>query len=298
MKHEIDKGAERITNIFNGDQPFFIGRNGSTEIMVYNYWIKYRSSNIPWKEEMLARLENNFGIWPITSDSLDEWCKEYNNAFRQLNGLAAGWYKPLAEIEYRIIKEIVPTAFTFPLRSLEPYYVTPDLRWTATLADKDVAVVTSFTETIQEQLDRIDPLKIWSELDEPDTILPPTARWHLVKTYFPPNVAGNHCTGWASKGITSWLPAVEYIVKEVLKTGAKYAIVGCGAIGMVVAGKLRERGVSVILLGGAVQVLFGIRGKRWAQHDIISKFWNAAWTSPLKSECPPNAETIEGGCYW
>ena len=85
---------------------------------------------------------------------------------------------------------------------------------------------------------------------------------------------------------------------EVHKTGAKIAIVGCGGLGVIVGGKLRSKGISVILMGGAVQVLFGIRGKRWEKHDIISKFWNDSWIYPLESETPPNAGRIEGACYW
>ena len=295
---QIDEGAQKICASFQGTEPFFIGRNGSTEIAVFAYWINNRASGWPWPAPLIKNLEQNFGVWPITTPSVDNWCMQYQAAMYRLTGLAAGWFKPLADMELRMINETVPSAFKVPLRSLEPYYVVPELRWTAHLADKDVAVVTSFTQTIQTQLDRVDRDKIWSALEAPETILPPTTRWHLVRSYFPPNVSEAHHTGWASIGIKSWEPAVEYIVDEVVKTDAKIAIIGCGALGVVVGGKLRKKGISVILMGGAVQVLFGIRGKRWENHDIISKFWNDSWIYPLESERPPNAGTIEGACYW
>ena len=297
-QQEIDDGAQLILEHFNSAEPFFIGRNGSSEIMVFSYWLKNRRVGVPWPTDILRRLRDNFGVWPITPASLDAWCEDYHDAFSRLNGLSAGWFKPLASMEYQFIKNLLPVAFTMPLRCLEPYYVEPKLRWTATLADKDVAVVTSFTKTIQNQLDRIDPLRIWSGVEAPESILPPTARWHLVKSYFPQNVSGEHESGWASIGVNTWEQAVEYLVIEVLKTPATHAIVGCGALGMNVAGRLRAKGLSVILLGGAVQVLFGVRGRRWENHGVISKFWNDSWVWPEESECPPNAQTIEGACYW
>jgi hypothetical protein len=296
-QEKIDEGAEKILQCFNSNRPFLIGRNGSSEISVFNFWFKNLNTHLPWPPSMLLRLNQNFGVWPLTNESLNNWCKDYHAALSQMDGISAGWFKPLEAIESAFIKAITPSAFTMPLRCLEPYYVEPDLRWTATLADKDVAVVTSFTKTIQNQLDRIDPLKIWSSVEAPETILPP-ARWHLIKSYFPPNVSGDHETGWLSIGITSWEMAVDHLVTEVLKTGATHVIIGCGAIGMNVAGRLRKKGLSVILLGGAVQVLFGIRGKRWQNHDVISRFWNNDWVWPVESERPPNANTVEGACYW
>lgn len=295
---QINAGAEEITKTFKGSDPFFIGRNGSSEIAVFFYWLNNRSSGWAWPRDLISKLEMNFGVWPINTESVDEWCRCYQICLKDLTGLAAGWYKPLADAELKFVNNHNSRAFKVPLRSLEPYYVTPELRWTAELADKDVAVVTSFTKTIQQQLDRIDPLAIWSCIDAPETILPPTTRWHLVKSYFPPNVSKDDPTGWASIGIHSWEPAVAHVVDEVLKTGAKIAIIGCGALGMIVGGRLRKKGISVILMGGAVQVLFGIRGKRWENHEVISKFWNENWIYPLESERPPNAGTIEGACYW
>jgi hypothetical protein len=52
------------------------------------------------------------------------------------------------------------------------------------------------------------------------------------------------------------------------------------------------------VLGGATQVLFGIKGKRWETHDVISKFWTDAWVWPSLEETPGGAGDIEGGCYW
>ena len=85
---------------------------------------------------------------------------------------------------------------------------------------------------------------------------------------------------------------------EVLALQAEIALIGCGGLGMVIGGRLRDKGVSVMLLGGAVQVLFGVKGRRWEKHDIISLYWNDAWVWPADAETPRAATLVERGCYW
>jgi hypothetical protein len=102
---------------------------------------------------------------------------------------------------------------------------------------------------------------------------------------------------WPSHNKDS-IDAVEWIVSKVIGQGSRFALIGCGGIGMLVAHKLKERGVIAIVLGGAIQVLFGIKGRRWENHSVISKFWNEFWVSPSEAETPAGSSAIEGGCYW
>ena len=55
---------------------------------------------------------------------------------------------------------------------------------------------------------------------------------------------------------------------------------------------------SSIHLGGATQILFGIKGHRWDTHDVISSFYNDHWVRPSKEETPEKAKINEEGCYW
>jgi hypothetical protein len=67
---------------------------------------------------------------------------------------------------------------------------------------------------------------------------------------------------------------------------------------MLIGAELKKQGVIAIVMGGATQVLFGIKGQRWASHSVISTFWNEAWVYPKGTETPGGASLIEGGCYW
>ena len=76
------------------------------------------------------------------------------------------------------------------------------------------------------------------------------------------------------------------------------AIIGAGAYGFPLAAYVKSLGKQAIQMSGATQILFGIRGKRWDEHPLISKFYNDSWVRPLKSETPPEIKKVEGGSYW
>ena len=56
-------------------------------------------------------------------------------------------------------------------------------------------------------------------------------------------------------------------------------------------------------LGGATQLLFGIRGKRWEDENYnkqynYSALMNEYWVRPSEDEIPDGAKKVEGACYW
>ena len=86
---------------------------------------------------------------------------------------------------------------------------------------------------------------------------------------------------------------------EVSRQDFDVAIIGAGAYGMPLANFIKIKlGKTAIHMGGATQLLFGIKGKRWENHDRISKLFNEYWKYPLLSEIPENHKKVEDGCYW
>lgn len=278
-QEQIDAGAAAIsfaiTTALENDDGALIGRNGTIELECMIY---------PRSPEAL---EKNAGIFPLSS--IDKWRDTSIKATQAANVLATGWYEPLKKAEAHTLKNNWnSTAIEIPLRSLEPYYVEPSKAWTHLLANQKVAVVSSFTVSAMKQVANLST--IWPGM------LPPTVRWHWVQTGHPPSVARGR-NEWPPH-VTSWIDAVNHVVLEVIKSGARFALVGCGGLSMPIAKALKERGIITIVLGGAIQVLFGIKGKRWASHPVISKFWNDSWIWPSENETPRGFTGIEGGCYW
>jgi hypothetical protein len=272
-----------IKAALESDSGALIGRNGTIEL----------EQMIQVTPERLEILERNAGIFPVAVHSVFyRWQKESIEATKSADILAAGWYEPLKKAEAEAFQRWNVRALQVPLRTLEPYYVKPEEQWTKLLEGYSVAVVTSFTETAKKQVSNAKA--IWGSYG----VLPSfdTVDWHWIQTGHPRSIAQG-CNEWPD-GIHSWSQAADYVVSEVMKSGARFALIGCGGLGMPIAKMLKDRGVIAIVMGGAIQVLFGIKGKRWEKHPVISSFWNDAWVWPSKEETPIYANAIEGGCYW
>lgn len=272
-----------IKDALESDRGALIGRNGTIEL----------EQMIQVTPGRLSILERNAGIFPIAIHSVFyRWQKESIDATKSADILATGWYEPLKEAEAEALQRWNVKALEVPLRTLEPYYVQPEEQWTKLLEGHSVAVVTSFTETAKKQISK--GTAIWGShgvLPSPGSV-----DWHWIQTGYPRSIAQGQ-NEWPD-GINSWSQAAEYVVREVMKSGARFALIGCGGLGMPIAKMLKDRGVIAIVMGGAIQVLFGIKGKRWEKHPVISTFWNDEWVWPSKEETPVYAEAIEGGCYW
>ena len=57
-------------------------------------------------------------------------------------------------------------------------------------------------------------------------------------------------------------------------------------------------GKKAIHMGGSLQLLFGIKGKRWEDMVGYAGMMNEHWVKPLPEETPPNRTKVEDGPYW
>ena len=255
-----------------------IGRNGSTELELMI------DINKPY---LYYALTANAGAFPISK--IQSWQTASINATQEADILATGWYEPLKMAEQAALVQWKFRGIQVPLRSLEPYYVTSEKQWTHLLSGHRVAVVSSFTETMKSQIPQLN--KVW-----PNALVPNDIEWSWIQTGHSPSVAKG-INEWPST-VKSWSDAVDHVVSQVMDQGVRFALIGCGGLGMPIANALKQRGVIAIVLGGAIQVLFGIKGRRWENHETISSFWNDSWVYPSEDETPGNAKEVELGCYW
>lgn len=172
------------------------------------------------------------------------------------------------------------------LLDLEPWRY-PQKSWSSALAGKKVLIIHPFEHTIRKQYER-------RELLFPNTDILPEFELKTLK-------AVQTCAGQNDDRFNNWFNALEYSYQEAMKINFDIAILGCGAYGMPLAAKLKSVGKQAIHLGGATQIMFGIRGKRWdeqAEYEYVRRLFNDSWVYPDESEKPQNAKLVEGGCYW
>jgi len=105
--------------------------------------------------------------------------------------------------------------------------------------------------------------------------------------------------GGQETGYHSWFDALTAMEEEMAREPFDVAVIGAGAYGLPLAAFCaRELGAQAVQMAGATQLLFGIRGKRWDDHPILSRLYNDAWVRPGQNEGIRNKDAVEGGSYW
>lgn len=271
-----DEGSGLISKSIKSGRPFVAGRIGATELRILHQAIEIKFGfRTKFTEGACNDIKTYSGVFPVDQDSIRRFSSLMLDSLRHVDLLAQ-----LGHIDY-VKKTFSPGANFARLHCLEPYYLEDP--WSSRLASKKVLVVHPFSSTIESQY-----LKRGS-LFENGEILP---EFELV-TYAPVQ-----SVALAKSSFSSWFDALDAMTSEISKIDFDVAIVGAGAYGLPLAIRLKEMGKIAIHVAGATQVLFGIKGKRWDNHPVISKLYNEHWVRPNESEKPVGFQVVEGGCYW
>lgn len=285
-------GARWLRDALVSRKPFFAGKIGTSELDAL--YFRLHNTGIPYPSFLRKNLCVNAGVFPATDAVLDDWVHSMRSDVLPQLDCVAQWNPGAPAGESTLLRLTCPRAVRCKLRSLEPYYEAADEdRWSLALPDR-VAVVSPFAESIAKQWPRRTDVwgkrRLWNERTE---VLPVRCGYSPLLT---DKDEPNAWPAAIAKG--TWRDAVKATADAVTATGATVALLGCGALSLPLGAELKRRGISAIHMGGATQILFGIRGRRWATHDIISTFFNEAWVSPSPDEIPSRATLVEGGCYW
>ena len=283
-----------ISEALHNEKGLLIGKLGTVECNILYSLSFHKSLEIP--EEERGVLERNAGVFPCDIDTIMKWGKEASDSLQYADCLAAGWYEYTKNQEEELFKLWGWRGKRIPLRSLEPYYIDAadsEERWTSLLTDQSVCVVSSFAATAKMQVEKGEE-RVWSCVK--GGLWGDRVKWNWVQTGYAPSLALGRA-GW-EESPEDWSEAVAWVVDEVMKTNARIVLIGCGGLGMIIGARLKQKGKICIVLGGATQVLFGIKGRRWEKHSVISKFWNSEWVWPSLEETPGGANSVEDSCYW
>lgn len=261
--------------------PFMVARFGSQEARATAWALgvsRGYDRSIP--NYVQRRMSVGPGFFPADDSHIRCFGELMAESAQDLDGLAY-WD---SFMQQWLLEEVCPKGMAISyLESLEPYRNQGN-PWSSALEGRKVLVVHPFAHSIERQY-RKRRLLFSNPAVLPDfdlaTIIPPQT------------IAGNR-----DSRFESWFEALQWLEDEVERANFDVAIIGCGAYGFPLASHVKSMGKQAIHLGGATQLLFGIKGKRWDERPISSEIYNEYWVRPSDDERPPSASTVEDGCYW
>ncbi|MEJ8842206.1 hypothetical protein WG954_07415 [Lacibacter sp. H375] len=290
---DMPTGNNLLSSLIQNGKPFMVSRFGVVELAtVYNYLElqKYRMGGLHglvadikgykkvWSADIKNIARNQAGVFPETDAACEEFARVFIKGISNIDVLGVWYFIPK---EYKTIRQYSPEAKLVEALSLEPFrFQTP---WSSLLKGKRILVIHPFSDTILKQYKQRERLF----LDK--TVLPDFE----LKVLKAPQTAAK-----STGGYKSWFDAYEHMCREIEKQDFDLAIIGAGAYGLPLASHVKSMGKQAIHMGGATQLLFGIKGKRWDENGFGDEFYNEAWVRPSESERPNEAELVEGACYW
>lgn len=259
----------------NNDQPFLCSRWGSVEGDAV-----YADMAGIFTEQQIFSLKRNAGFYPLDIDSIHKFAEYSINAAKETDVLAAGcWCRRVEEL-YRLYSS---NAILINASVLCPVW--ENTAWTRSLNGKKVLVVHPFAKLMEKQYAYHNKL-----FASPD-ILP---EMDLKVYQAVQSMNGN-------SEFASWFSALDKMENDIGMIDFEVALIGCGAYGMPLGAFIKSAlHKKAIHIGGALQLLFGIKGKRWEQEqfDYQHKLYNEYWVRPTDDLKPRNYKDVENGCYW
>ncbi len=296
IEHSPQNVSEIVTRAIQNGHPLLVSRLGAFEAAVLaNYvgikgekkifqYIKGEQPEWYWNENLLQRFYFNAGFFPSDKRKVEEYCEKTLHEISKIDILIA-WQKSERFLEQHFgnVKRINLIAF-------DPFWVkTP---WTSMLKGKKVLVIHPFEDTIRSQY------KKREMLFENPLILPD---FELI------TIKAIQSAGGSKTPYQDWFEALNVMKREIDKIDFDICLIGAGAYGFNLGAYVKDLGKQAIHMGGSLQLLFGIRGKRWEDYPPTkrdnktidySKLFNEYWVRPSELEKPKEGKQIEGGCYW
>lgn len=284
----VDANAWLTQRIHDGN-PFCVARFGGDELEVTQQWRRAltRSFFAGLLDGLASRGDIFFvmfrarqrlqkrGLAPLNSLNRDRFAGLMLDSMTEID-LLGSWVNGEAWFN-----EYMPNADFTRRELLEPFFQRAP--WTLALEGKNVLVVHPFQDSIRKQYEKKDRLFGIASLLPAFTLTthgPPRAHFGEIRD-------ADH-----------WFQLLEELTREVLEKDFDVALIGAGPFGLPLAAQVKRAGRQAVHLGGALQLLFGIRGRRWNQGPV-SEFFNENWVFPSSEETPAGKyRRMSESSYW
>lgn len=274
----LEKSNQIISDALTSQIPQAIGKIGSAELFALKRYLRYQYS--PNSNELTSSDRKTLGLYPDNFNSFERYAQLILEGVLPEMTILGTWFN-LGEA--KLVKKYARKAAKISMFALESYTVSHD-RWTSHLKGKNVLVVSPFPETIKQQYEKRHLL--WPAMED---VLPDFDLYQIKVPYHISLAPPSH---------PDWFLALEDLKQQMSIVPFDIALIGASVFSLPLTVHAKKLGKCGIHLGGATQIYFGIKGHRWENNPVISKYFNDHWTFPMQAETPSNAKIMENGCYW
>ncbi len=283
------KASDLLKSHLQSNEPTMICRFGGTELLaVLNYlhqqktlsnlidYIKGKNLSIRWEKNIMEEMINYSGFFPSDHLHLEAFALLMLEDMKQVDVLAS-WNK-----EERFFAKELAQVPKIKLHDLNAFI--HEDPWSEALANKHVVVVHPFVKSIRHQYGK-------RELLFSDQRVLPSFILTTIKAV--QTLRGENTR------FKNWFEALDHMKLQLANIDFDIALIGCGAYGFPLAAYVKRMGKKAVHLGGALQLLFGIKGRRWeVEYDFEKTVYNDHWERPLEEETPKDHLKIDHGAYW
>lgn len=275
-------GNRLLFHALASGEPQAIGKLGSTEHFAIRKYLRCcgHPKAVEWTSPNREELFLRGGVFPNDFVTYEKWVRMMIDDVLPEMTVMGVWFH---WGEANIVKRYARRARRIPIASFESYFF-PRERWTRYLEGKKVLVMHPFASTIRMQYAK--RVEIWSGQED---ILP---NFHLLQIQVPQRPA------LVPPKYTDWFTTLEDLKQQMSNMDFDVVLVGAGAYSLPLAVHAKKLGRHGIHLGGALQIYFGIKGERWDNISIFSRFFNKYWVHPLPEDTPQVRSDARKGGYW
>lgn len=284
--YSIEQSNNFIIDLLNKGRPFLISRVGHDIAVVAVDVYKDRIPN-PINIRDMATYD---GIYCQNYSHVLEYAKQYNNGIANSDALACFPTLSCTVASQNTYLEI----FNLPSlhnRVLEPFYCSLEglIPWTRYLQNKTILIISPFTESFKKQ--RKNGFTIFKNKN--DQVFESTQKFIFYKSFN--TLVGNHIH-------RNWEETLNIMRDDIAKLDFDIAFLGCGGYGIPLCNFIKsDLKKSAIYIGGGLQLLFGVMGKRWENNSLWKKIIetnNTKFIRPDSDERIQNLQILSGGSYW
>ena len=284
----LSNSNNEIIELIKKNKPFSVIRLGigPETALTYEYIIT-KKVNVAYLHPELLTLYNA-GIYTKNKNlqKMELFCHYYNAGIKNCD-LLASFTEYILEIQRFFSKSY--NIKQIHSRSIEPFHIIQEneIPWTHYLKNKKILIINPFTDSFKKQI------KNNFQMFKNKTMFLDDQEFIFYKSY--QTIAGNHIHN-------DWFETFQIMCNDIKDIDFDIALLGCGGYGLPLCNFIKTKlNKSAIYIGGGLQLMFGVMGKRWENIPLWKKIIsenNCNFIKPSNDEICNNLNNIENGCYW